>query len=856
MKLGLVLLLAPGLFAQSQEVCRITPLTQWRPNADPEPARVPASASAADALFVSPRIAAPDGGLYFRDGYARLRRLWPDGRLTTIAGNGRTGPIVDGPAMDSPVPHDLVLKISPSGDLHVASGGRVRRLRDGRFDTVAGTGRAGFNGKRGSARNINLGEIAALTFDRQGRIFIADGFARIRRVDPAGELETVAGSARRVSSGLPGPATEALLGRVRSLLVGPDGTIWIRSEFHYSIDPSGYMSSHTGARFPFLEGPDGELYYLDSVFQGSSPRLSLLVRVSDGTVAFEGYRGIALGVTNAGGLVVEDLHPDSSSLLLLFQGGTHRQIAQYRSRLAPAVDLSPAVWRPDTGGLIAATKGVAIEELRPGLAPRMLLRASDLEGVTTGGFGALAMGPGGRVLFPKSRTGPLMQMDASGQARELIGSGRAVPYLAPTSGRESMAWSTTGELFWIQGATPGTTTERIGMWQERTLTWLTYTAPGAEFLVNLPDGTVAAWFRDQGLRRVSISDPGPVIASLSPLAAAALHVQGSAAFWVSPGRRLFRQQDGLLEMFPLTELYQEGGLFPPRDVDMLQVIPLGRDAIVQVQADTYSGYLRIEDFDGCQRRRAPRVPEGGVVSAAGYGYPDAITSLGLLAIFGENLAGPEAEAPALDRYGSVGPGSPDGPRVSFRGGIVVTTFPLLFASPNQLVVQAPYTHLSFVGNRAPALLSLRWEGIEVPIPGSFRDQQATPALFVTGGRRDGFVAALNQDGTVHGAANPVRVGSVVQLFAAGLGNTSPQPVTGDSYSSSELSPLLTFPFVTIGGLGADLIFGGGAPGLLGGVYQVNVRVPESLDAGDHEVVIRMTGVATDRNQKALLRVVR
>lgn len=190
---------------------------------------------------------------------------------------------------------------------------------------------------------------------------------------------------------------------------------------------------------------------------------------------------------------------------------------------------------------------MAIEEIRLGLAPRALLRAAELDGVITGGFGALAAAPGGRLSFSKSRTGPLMEMDASGQARELIGSGRAVPYLAPASGRESMAWSTTGELFWIQGAIPGTTTERIGIWQERTRTWLTYTAPGAEFLVNLPDGTVAAWFRDQGLRPVGISDPGPVIASLSPLAVYALQAQGNASFWVSAGRRLFRQQDGVLE---------------------------------------------------------------------------------------------------------------------------------------------------------------------------------------------------------------------------------------------------------------------------------------------------------------------
>ena len=45
----------------------------------------------------------------------------------------------------------------------------------------------------------------------------------------------------------------------------------------------------------------------------------------------------------------------------------------------------------------------------------------------------------------------------------------------------------------------------------------------------------------------------------------------------------------------------------------------------------------------------------------------------------------------------------------------------------------------------------------------------------------------------------------------------------------------------IGGRDAVVEFAGGAPGLLGGVYQVNVQVPEGLTAGRHPVVVTVAG---------------
>ncbi len=107
-----------------------------------------------------------------------------------------------------------------------------------------------------------------------------------------------------MSSGSTGHAIEALLGTVFALFIGPDGTIWIRSQFLYSVDPSGSIAPYTGTHFPSFEGPEGEFYYFEFLCQGSSPPVSRLFRMSDRTLMFEGYRGVGLGLTSDGGLLV------------------------------------------------------------------------------------------------------------------------------------------------------------------------------------------------------------------------------------------------------------------------------------------------------------------------------------------------------------------------------------------------------------------------------------------------------------------------------------------------------------------------------------------------------------------------
>jgi uncharacterized protein (TIGR03437 family) len=66
------------------------------------------------------------------------------------------------------------------------------------------------------------------------------------------------------------------------------------------------------------------------------------------------------------------------------------------------------------------------------------------------------------------------------------------------------------------------------------------------------------------------------------------------------------------------------------------------------------------------------------------------------------------------------------------------------------------------------------------------------------------------------------------LFGTGFGALNPLPADGqiEQILASTPSPVTA----TIAGVSAAVIYAGAAPGLIGGVMQINVRVPEGLNA--------------------------
>ena len=198
---------------------------------------------------------APDGSLYLADVFNyRVRRVDPSGIITTVVGTGEEGSSGDGgPATAAQLYYPSALALAPDGSLYIAdtSHHRVRRVDpNGIITTVAGTGEKGFSGDGGPATAAELRDPSALALAPDGSFYLADTYNhRVRRVDPNGIISTVAGTGEWGFSGDGGPATAAQLRSPRALALAPDGSLYLADTYNYRVrrvDPSGIISTVAG----------------------------------------------------------------------------------------------------------------------------------------------------------------------------------------------------------------------------------------------------------------------------------------------------------------------------------------------------------------------------------------------------------------------------------------------------------------------------------------------------------------------------------------------------------------------------------------------------------------------------------
>jgi uncharacterized protein (TIGR03437 family) len=105
----------------------------------------------------------------------------------------------------------------------------------------------------------------------------------------------------------------------------------------------------------------------------------------------------------------------------------------------------------------------------------------------------------------------------------------------------------------------------------------------------------------------------------------------------------------------------------------------------------------------------------------------------------------------------------------------------------------------------------------------------------------GQAAAVNYvDGTVNTAANPVKIGGFIELYATGEGQASPAGVDGKLAGLPLPAPNLPVS-VTVGGVNALLQYYGAAYGEVAGLMQVNVQIPACVATGGYVPVVLKVG---------------
>lgn len=175
------------------------------------------------------------GNLYFAEtGNHVVRKVTPDGVITTVAGNGVQGFAGDnGEATAAELDSPTGLAVDSAGDIFIADSHnhRVREVyvASGMIATIAGTGVAGYSGDGGAATAASLDLPTALVLDAAGDVVIADTKNhRVRRIAAAtGAITTVAGDGVEGYSGDGGAATAASIDSPNGLALDEAGNLYI-----------------------------------------------------------------------------------------------------------------------------------------------------------------------------------------------------------------------------------------------------------------------------------------------------------------------------------------------------------------------------------------------------------------------------------------------------------------------------------------------------------------------------------------------------------------------------------------------------------------------------------------------------
>ena len=257
---------------------------------------------AALASLTAPEDVAVDasGNVYIADtGNLCVRRVGNNGTITTFAGGGYLG---DGVPATQAFLSAFNVAVDAQGIIYISDREQhvVRRVgSDGIVTIFAGTGRPGYSGDGGSATQASLNQPKGVAVDAGGNVYIADaGNHVIRRVSPNGVITTFAGTGDEGFSGDGGLATYAELSEPAGVAVDVQGNVYIADEGNFRVRRVSVTDDGT---IPNQDRPlislSASILTFAATNSGSTPQS--ILTVSNMGSAELSVTGIAVGGTNA-----------------------------------------------------------------------------------------------------------------------------------------------------------------------------------------------------------------------------------------------------------------------------------------------------------------------------------------------------------------------------------------------------------------------------------------------------------------------------------------------------------------------------------------------------------------------------
>lgn len=306
------------------------------------------------------------GTFYIADsGNNRIRKMTPAGQVTTIAGTGERG-FADGPGETAKFAGPADLAVDTAGNIYVADTGnnRIRKITPtGQVTTLAGyatiteiceddgeggeycyedTGGAYADGSGGAAR---FSSPVGIAVDSNGNVFVADNWnSLLRKITPAGEVTTFAGSTTGGAWQVNGTGSSANFRSIGSLTIGEGNTIYVTdSNTIRKVSPGAVVTTIAGSNYGWVDGaanvakfhepagiaiaPSGNIFVADSHnmrIRRISPAGEVTTFAGSGSVG-SGGGGFADGIGTAAMFRRPlDIISDSSGVLYVLDSNNNR----------------------------------------------------------------------------------------------------------------------------------------------------------------------------------------------------------------------------------------------------------------------------------------------------------------------------------------------------------------------------------------------------------------------------------------------------------------------------------------------------------------------------------------------------